>query len=113
MAEYEKRGYLLENFRLFHMRSQGETTVEFHYHEFCKVLFLIRGGGSYFIDGYGKTFDYEDRARIMEYTMINDRYARLIMKKPALRNKLSAMVAAVREVFDTTGWENVLWEQYF
>ena len=51
MTEYQKRGYLLENFRLFHMRSQGETTVEFHYHEFCKVLFLIRGGGSYYIDG--------------------------------------------------------------
>ena len=51
MSEYQKRGYLLENFRLFHMRSQGETAVEFHYHEFCKVLFLIRGGGSYFIDG--------------------------------------------------------------
>ena len=51
MTPYGKRGYLLENFRLFHMRSQGETAVEFHYHEFCKVLFLIRGGGSYFIDG--------------------------------------------------------------
>ena len=51
MSEYQKRGYLLENFRLFHMRSQGETAVEFHYHEFCKVLFLIRGGGSYFVDG--------------------------------------------------------------
>ena len=51
MTEYQKRGYLLENFRLFHMRSQGETAVEFHYHEFCKVLFLIRGGGSYYIDG--------------------------------------------------------------
>lgn len=51
MSEYQKRGYLLENFRLFHMRSLEETAVEFHYHEFCKVLFLIRGGGSYFIDG--------------------------------------------------------------
>ena len=51
MEEYQKRGYLLENFRLFHMRTDAETAVDFHYHEFCKVLFLIRGGGSYFIDG--------------------------------------------------------------
>ena len=51
MKEYQKRGYLLENFRLFHMRSEAETTVDFHYHEFCKVLFLIRGGGSYYIEG--------------------------------------------------------------
>lgn len=51
MAEYEKRGYLLENFRLFHLRSQGGARVEYHYHEFCKLLFLVSGQGSYFVDG--------------------------------------------------------------
>lgn len=51
MSEYEKRGYLLENFRLFHLRSQGGEQVEYHYHEFCKVLFLVSGSGGYFIDG--------------------------------------------------------------
>lgn len=51
MAEYEKRGYLLENFRLFHLRSAGGAKVDFHYHEFCKILLLVSGQGSYFIDG--------------------------------------------------------------
>lgn len=51
MSEYKKRGFLLENFRLFHLRSQGGTQVEYHYHEFCKVLLLVQGSGSYFIDG--------------------------------------------------------------
>lgn len=51
MKEYEKRGYLLENFRLFHLRSQGSTKVDFHYHEFCKLLLLVSGQGSYYIDG--------------------------------------------------------------
>ena len=51
MAQYEKRGYLLENFRLFHLRSQGSTKVDFHYHEFCKILLLVSGQGSYFVDG--------------------------------------------------------------
>lgn len=51
MKDYEKRGYLLENFRLFHLRSQGSTKVDFHYHEFCKLLLLISGQGSYHIDG--------------------------------------------------------------
>jgi AraC-like DNA-binding protein len=51
MQEYEKRGYLLENFRLFHLRSQGTTKVDFHYHEFCKLLLLVSGQGSYYIDG--------------------------------------------------------------
>lgn len=51
MPEEKKRGYLLENFRLFHLRSQQGTQVDSHYHEFCKVLLLIQGSGGYFIDG--------------------------------------------------------------
>lgn len=51
MENYEKRGYLLENFRLFHLRSQGDAKVDFHYHEFCKLLLLVSGQGSYYIDG--------------------------------------------------------------
>lgn len=51
MKDYEKRGYLLENFRLFHLRSQGTAKVDFHYHEFCKLLLLVTGQGSYYIDG--------------------------------------------------------------
>lgn len=51
MKEYEKRGYLLENFRLFHLHSQGGEKVDFHYHEFCKLLLLVSGQGNYYIDG--------------------------------------------------------------
>lgn len=51
MGEYEKRGYLLENFRLFHLRSQKGENVDYHYHEFCKVLLLVSGRGSYVVDG--------------------------------------------------------------
>jgi len=51
MTEYEKRGYLLENFRLFHLHSQSGTRVDYHYHEFCKLLLLISGRGGYVVDG--------------------------------------------------------------
>ena len=51
MTEYEKRGYLLENFRLFHLNSPGGANVEYHYHEFCKLLLLISGRGGYMVDG--------------------------------------------------------------
>ena len=51
MTEYEKRGYLLENFRLFHLNSQGGTKVDYHYHEFCKLLLLVSGRGGYVVDG--------------------------------------------------------------
>ena len=52
MAQYEKRGYLLEEFRLFHLRSQAGEKVDYHYHEFCKILLLVSGQGSYFVDGH-------------------------------------------------------------
>ena len=51
MTEYEKRGYLLENFRLFHLNSPGGTSIEYHYHEFCKLLLLVNGRGGYVVDG--------------------------------------------------------------
>ena len=51
MSNYKKRGYLLENFRLFHLRSAGGSQVDYHYHEFCKMLLLISGSGGYSIDG--------------------------------------------------------------
>ena len=51
MTKYEKRGYLLESFRLFHLRSEGGTRTDFHYHEFCKLILLFSGQGSYYIDG--------------------------------------------------------------
>ena len=52
MAQYEKRGYLLENFRLFHLRSETGEQVDFHYHEFCKILLLVSGQGSYYVEGH-------------------------------------------------------------
>ena len=51
MTEYEKRGYLLENFRLFHLNTETETKVDYHYHEFCKLLLLVSGRGGYVVDG--------------------------------------------------------------
>lgn len=51
MAEYEKRGYLLENFRLFHLCTAEGTKVDYHFHEFCKILLLVSGQGGYFVDG--------------------------------------------------------------
>jgi len=51
MANHNKRGYLLENFRLFHLRSETGEQVDFHYHEFCKILLLVSGQGSYYVEG--------------------------------------------------------------
>lgn len=51
MGDYEKRGYLLENFRLFHLKTDRAPVVDFHFHEFCKLLFLVSGKGGYVVEG--------------------------------------------------------------
>ncbi len=50
-TEYEKRGYLSEDFRLFHLKDDRGATVGFHYHEFYKLVFLLSGSGSYNVEG--------------------------------------------------------------
>ena len=51
MSNYRQRGYLLERFRLFHLHTAPQTPVDYHYHEFCKILLLLSGGGEYYADG--------------------------------------------------------------
>lgn len=48
---YEKRGYLLDDFRLFHLKDVQGMNVDYHYHEFPKVIFMWSGAGNYSIDG--------------------------------------------------------------
>lgn len=50
MSDYEKRGYLLEDFRLFHLRTVQDAKVDYHYHDFYKLLLLISGNGSYTVE---------------------------------------------------------------
>ncbi len=48
---YSKKGYLLENFRLFHLRDVQGAKIDYHYHEFYKLLFILSGSGGYSIEG--------------------------------------------------------------
>ncbi|MGN1230287.1 MAG: helix-turn-helix domain-containing protein [Anaerotignum sp.] len=57
---YEKRGYLLDDFRLFHLQDKNGTTINSHYHEFCKLLLLRSGSGGYTVDGKRYTLEAGD-----------------------------------------------------
>ena len=50
-TEYESKGYLVDDFRLFHLEDAHGTKPEFHYHEFCKLLLLCSGSGVYMVEG--------------------------------------------------------------
>lgn len=57
---YEKRGYLLDDFRLFHLKDREGTNIDYHYHEFCKLLMLRSGSGGYTVDGQRYSLDMGD-----------------------------------------------------
>lgn len=57
MENYEKRGYLNSEFRLFHLTGMEQHDFEFHYHEFDKVIIFIQGDVHYTIEG--KTYTLE------------------------------------------------------
>ncbi len=63
-----------------------------------------------FVDGYACVDAREDRARIMEYFMVHEAAAQLLIESPVIRRKLRLMCGAVRDNFDTTGWGQVRWE---
>lgn len=49
--EVIKKGYLLEDFHLFHLKDSCGAEMEFHYHEFCKMVLLVTGQGNYTVEG--------------------------------------------------------------
>lgn len=50
-AEYGKRGYLKENYRIFNIKNFCRQEFEFHYHEFEKLVLFKNGKASYIIEG--------------------------------------------------------------
>lgn len=48
---YEKRGYLREDFRLFHLSGAMEEPVDWHYHTFHKIILFLSGRASYGLEG--------------------------------------------------------------
>ncbi|WP_394924591.1 AraC family transcriptional regulator [uncultured Robinsoniella sp.] len=51
MPDYEKRGYLESEFRLFHLTDRKEQDFQFHYHDFDKIIIFIDGNVNYIIEG--------------------------------------------------------------
>ncbi|MBQ8389785.1 MAG: helix-turn-helix domain-containing protein [Oscillibacter sp.] len=49
--EANKRGYLREDFRLFHLKDTEAPEVEYHYHEFDKLVLVLGGKITYVVEG--------------------------------------------------------------
>ena len=47
----DKRGYLYEDFRLFHLKDSRAQKLEDHYHEFDKLILCLGGRVTYVVEG--------------------------------------------------------------
>ena len=50
-GEAGKRGYLNEGFRLFHLKDSRAQKLDYHYHEFDKLILLLNGKVTYVVEG--------------------------------------------------------------
>ncbi len=50
-SEIGKRGYLNDPYRLFHLRDDRALKLDYHYHEFDKLVLLLGGRVTYHIEG--------------------------------------------------------------
>ena len=66
---YEQRGYLLDDFRLFHLNDAQGTRVDYHYHDFCKLLLLRSGRGGYMVSGQRYTLEPGDLVLVGRHTI--------------------------------------------
>lgn len=53
--QYEKRGYLDEDFKVFYLEDLVSKEIEYHYHDFDKILVFFKGNIEYTIEGKSYT----------------------------------------------------------
>ena len=106
VTEYESRGYLLDDFRLFHLNDAQGTKVDYHYHEFCKLLVLRSGGGGYMVHGQRYTLEPGDMVLVGSHTIHRPEfqpgvpYERIILYiRPEFLQKHSTDDCNLEEIF--------------
>lgn len=55
LSHYEKTGYLHDDFKIFHLKDTSMRPIDFHYHDFHKILIFRKGNISYNVEG--RTYD--------------------------------------------------------
>ena len=51
MSDYEKKGYLASDFRVFRLKDSTLKPIAFHYHDFHKIILFLSGNVDYVIEG--------------------------------------------------------------
>lgn len=105
--QYEKRGYLLEPYRLFHLDSALTEDTAFHFHEFHKIVFFLAGKGNYVVEGKSYALKPNDIILVRQGTIHKasidpaERYERIILYiDPEFLRQKSTVNTALDLCFD-------------
>ena len=66
MPEYEKKGYLVQDFKVFRLDSPMPRPIPFHYHDFHKIILFLDVHGNYIIEGTSYPLGAQDIAFVRE-----------------------------------------------
>lgn len=105
-TDYERRGYLHEDYRLFHLSSALAEDTAFHYHEFHKLVFFLAGRGNYIVEGRTHVLRPYDVVLVRQGAIhkaqidLNERYERVILYiSPDFLRAQSTAVSALDACF--------------
>lgn len=105
-TDYERRGYLHEDYRLFHLSSALAEDTAFHYHEFHKLVFFLAGRGNYIVEGRTHVLRPYDVVLVRQGAIHkaqidpNERYERVILYiSPDFLRAQSTAVSALDACF--------------
>lgn len=111
---YKKTGYLLDDFRLFHLNEKQKEKIDYHYHDFYKLFILKSGTGGYSIEGQRYTLTDGDLVFIGKHQIHRPEfdsdfpYERIIIYiDPGFLDKHSDADCDFKNIFDGT-WGHVL-----
>ena len=103
ITEYEQRGYLDSDFKYFHISDKVTSDIDFHYHDFYKIILILKGNVRYLIEGREYEllpFDFVLVNRFDIHKPVvdsNDDYDRIILYlKPEFLEKLGLLDAFVK-----------------
>ena len=117
-SEVGKRGYLNEGFRLFHLKDSRAPKLDYHYHEFDKLILLLGGKVTYVVEGVTYFLQPWDillvnrDGKLCELHKVLDRDCALKMvtaqDKPGIQTyERSALFLMLKAFYDVAGRENV------
>ena len=74
MNEAVSKGYLHEDFRLFHLNDREAQTVEPHYHEFDKFVMVCAGNVEYTVEGVSNRMQAGDMLFVRHHDIHRNRH---------------------------------------